>query len=599
MRFISNKVQASLKNKFHFHILRGGIGLSILAAIFFSLSTLGLDGGYADSGTGDYINNIYWFTWENGDLANGIHENDTKTFSLPGGGQITATFTGVNAGAATYLPHDMETWSGAKSHNYYQLNGSNGEALYGAEGNDATFTITFSATLNGTSYTPDLIFLDPESTDAGEEISVHTNGTNWQVIETLGSGQVNLSLDIPDDFSIFDGASGNPLLLSRDATEIEVYVNAGGRQAVTFGLWFGLDFGDAPNTYATDNMGNGPKHLVDILTPLHLGNTVDIETDGVSGGTGIQDGGDEDGIILPASIEVGTNYTISASDITVTNQIGTTASLHAWIDFDGDGHFDSDEYASTTISNGTANGNPTGSLSWIGIGDWVDGLTYARFRITTDPSISASTPGGFAADGEVEDYSITMTNPPFPVEWLDLNAVWNNEEALIKWTTAQETNTDYFQIERKNSLNDDFTPLGEIQASGNSSQAISYQYSDHQIETTLDQASLTYRIKQVDIDGSFEYSRLIELKSKDLNNSRIIIFPNPASLTAQVQLAGSIDQDQSYLLTVYNHSGQIVYKESILPNNIAKLNVESWATGTYIVNVSLENQSFTKNLVVQ
>ena len=181
------------------------------------------------------------------------------------------------------------------------------------------------------------------------------------------------------------------------------------------------DRGDAPDTYGTDSIaGNngsdpvGPSHR--IINDLHLGTSPDGEADAVLPLDGTGDGADEDGVSLPTLSEGDTSYSIPASDITVTHNAGASpATLHAWIDFDGSGTFEADEYTSQTVSNGITNGNPDGALSWSGAG--VSGITggtntYARFRLTTDGSIDENTPGGLASDGEVEDYQIAIAASP-------------------------------------------------------------------------------------------------------------------------------------------------------------------------------------------
>ncbi|MDJ0703489.1 MAG: GEVED domain-containing protein [Leptolyngbyaceae cyanobacterium MO_188.B28] len=182
-----------------------------------------------------------------------------------------------------------------------------------------------------------------------------------------------------------------------------------------------LDYGDAPDTYGTDaandsGEGIGANHI--IVSGLHLGLTApDSETDAASPLDGSSDGLDEDGINLSTLTEGDTTYTIPATDITVTNTTGGSATLHAWIDFDGSGAFEIDEYTSQTVSNAMSNGNPDGALSWTGSG--VSGLTggtttYARFRLTTDGGIDGTTPAGAAVDGEVEDYQVTIAQASSP-----------------------------------------------------------------------------------------------------------------------------------------------------------------------------------------
>jgi hypothetical protein len=177
------------------------------------------------------------------------------------------------------------------------------------------------------------------------------------------------------------------------------------------------DWGDAPDTYSTDlYIGNatggadvrGPSHI--IADGVFLGASVDDESNGVpsinaNGDDTTDTPDDKDGIsAFPALHVSDTSYTIPIANITAANSSGSSVTIHAWIDFDGNGTFDADEHTSTTVANGAT--SPSSDLSWSGAGvsGITTGATYSRFRITNDTDLSASTPGGYADNGEVEDY---------------------------------------------------------------------------------------------------------------------------------------------------------------------------------------------------
>lgn len=177
------------------------------------------------------------------------------------------------------------------------------------------------------------------------------------------------------------------------------------------------DRGDAPNTYSTLAAANGPSHQ--IISALKLGAKIDAENDGQPNATATGDNqdlsasnqigvvNDEDGITaFPALTVGGTSYSIPAANITAVNTTGGAATLHAWIDFNKNGTFEATEYTSTTIN---TSGAATGPLSWTtGFTVGSSGSTFARFRLTTDTSITASTPGSSATNGEVEDYRVSI-----------------------------------------------------------------------------------------------------------------------------------------------------------------------------------------------
>ena len=388
---------------------------------------------YADTGNGSYRDNIYWFTWEDSQLDDGIHNGDSKTFTLPGGLVITATFSNANSNAVYYVPTDMFTWDWSSLHRGYDLSTSNGEALYNDETDavDAVFTVTFSATLNGNPYYPDIIMVDAEATtervDDDESITATTNGSNWLLLENISTDDYDVSpIDGTSQTVFFDDTertdydtelTDSPVLVTKDATEITIStVVPNGKEGVAFGIFWSADYGDAPDSYGTLSASGGPVHGLDYngYFNLHLGESVDADANGF--GDGDDDNldasdddsegatpDDEDGVFFPAALTVtSTSYSV---DLAIVNGTGTNANLVGWIDFDGDGVFQNDESTSMIIS-----GSGSTTLTWNSIpADIIAGTTYARFRLTTDP-ITGANPGGFASDGEVEDYQIVIEN---------------------------------------------------------------------------------------------------------------------------------------------------------------------------------------------
>lgn len=176
----------------------------------------------------------------------------------------------------------------------------------------------------------------------------------------------------------------------------------------------GLDWGDAPDTYGTLDAGNGPSHR--IISTLYLGAQVDEEVDGRPTNTANGDDtnglDDEDGVVTAtlALTEGGT----AVVRVTATNQTASPAFLYGWIDFDGNGVFDDDESANTTIAAGAVQQQV--ELDFGSVPDGAPAATYARFRLSTDDA--GTEPTGAAADGEVEDYPVSIT-PPDQLDWGD------------------------------------------------------------------------------------------------------------------------------------------------------------------------------------
>ena len=159
------------------------------------------------------------------------------------------------------------------------------------------------------------------------------------------------------------------------------------------------DYSDAPASYGA------PSHA--LVGSLKLGaiapdGEVLAQPNAIASGDDVSGTDDEDGIsAFPVLTAGATSYSIPAANISGTG----SGQLYAWIDFDGNGSFDTDEYASVAFNNGAS-----GTLNFAGFGSVTAvGNTYARFRLTSDTLTNAN-PATAATNGEVEDYALALSN---------------------------------------------------------------------------------------------------------------------------------------------------------------------------------------------
>lgn len=159
-----------------------------------------------------------------------------------------------------------------------------------------------------------------------------------------------------------------------------------------------LDFGDAPDTYGTSMSANGPRHLA--VPGCHLGTALDTEDDGQpssnADGDDVHDTDDEDGVIFLGGTQIDAGVT-KPLQVTAT----TNGYLSAWIDYDRSGAWSPAEkvFSDVPLSVG---GN---ALGFAASATLSQGSSYMRFRFSTETNLST---GGFAPDGEVEDYRVYL-----------------------------------------------------------------------------------------------------------------------------------------------------------------------------------------------
>ncbi|MEZ5026083.1 MAG: T9SS type A sorting domain-containing protein [Chitinophagales bacterium] len=144
--------------------------------------------------------------------------------------------------------------------------------------------------------------------------------------------------------------------------------------------------------------------------------------------------------------------------------------------------------------------------------------------------------------------------PALPIELTIFNAVKSGDKAHLYWTTASEWNNDYFEIQ-KSSDGIHFEKIGTVDGAGNSNQPLHYNFYDSTLVVGLNY----YRLKQVDFDGTFAYSKIASIDVASIVQNSLTLYPNPA--TTQITLQYNNTQDGSVDIQIVDAIGRIVFQE--------------------------------------
>jgi hypothetical protein len=254
---------------------------------------------------------------------------------------------------------------------------------------------------------------------------------------------------------------------------------AGGQVFQVIGLsdfqFCAFDYGDAPDSYNTTIAAGTVTRNTMGARDLFMGTAPDGESDGQASVNADGDGNDEDGVTFPTLIaappavqrwqcgayltSVG-EYCVS---VNTTNNIGATAQLVGWIDFNGDGDFnDANERSLPELAFGTggavdntfATGNvPAGTgtrvLRWTGVNNATSAQTYLRVRLTTDASFFTANPqpNGQLTGGETEDHRIPASTLAVSLNWVE--SYVDAGQLHIAFSTATESGNVGFSIHEK------------------------------------------------------------------------------------------------------------------------------------------------------
>ncbi len=144
-----------------------------------------------------------------------------------------------------------------------------------------------------------------------------------------------------------------------------------------------------------------------------------------------------------------------------------------------------------------------------------------------------------------------------PVELISFNAEKGDEnKTILKWSTAAETNNRGFTIERLKIIRSDeqvWEDVGFINGAGTTTETKTYSF----VDENLNPGKYKYRLKQIDFDGSFEYSKIVEIDIQlpeqfKLNQN----YPNPFNPKTKIEF--QLPQSTNVKLTVFNILGEKV-----------------------------------------
>lgn len=220
----------------------------------------------------------------------------------------------------------------------------------------------------------------------------------------------------------------------------------------------------------------------------------------------------------------------------------------------------------------------------------IDQYTSTYFNLRSNSVYNFSTIANNAATQGANRFSIVIGTglSALPVKLINFTAARAVNNAMLSWSTASEINSKLFIVERSLDAST-FEEIGVVNAKGNSSVLVSYNFNDY---TPVLGANNYYRLKAVDKDGKFEYSN-IQIVSFDENTEKNIaiatnVYPMPADDHVNLTIASDVTGDISYV--VYDVAGNVVSEAVNMPiqnNGELKINLNpSLIGGFYIIELT-------------
>jgi hypothetical protein len=172
------------------------------------------------------------------------------------------------------------------------------------------------------------------------------------------------------------------------------------------------------------------------------------------------------------------------------------------------------------------------------------------------------------------------------------------DDVVLDWETSLEINNNYFEVERSLD-NRNFTSIGKVKGHGNSSKLNRYQFIDaNAIEQLASSASVYYRLRQVDFDGSFEYSPIRVVSLHHSNALQVSVQPNPNKGVFNLHLEG-MNEDEMVRVELIDMFGNVVYQTEQNSANHTITIEANLAAGVYTAIVKAGENFETIRVLVQ
>jgi hypothetical protein len=206
-----------------------------------------------------------------------------------------------------------------------------------------------------------------------------------------------------------------------------------------------------------------------------------------------------------------------------------------------------------------------------------------------------NTPRPQGSDYDIGSYERAPN--PFPVELSSFTVTVKNYIVKLNWRTETEVNNYGFEIERKSTDETDWKLITFVEGYGNSNSPKQYSYAD---SNPIGGSKFHYRLKQIDNDGQFEYSNILEIELKPVQYALYQNYPNPFNPSTKIKY--SVAKLGLVTIGIYNSIGEqvvLLMNENKSPGNFeVEFDGTNLPSGVYFYKLETDKFIDVKKMIL-
>ncbi|MFK7948805.1 MAG: T9SS type A sorting domain-containing protein [Saprospiraceae bacterium] len=200
-------------------------------------------------------------------------------------------------------------------------------------------------------------------------------------------------------------------------------------------------------------------------------------------------------------------------------------------------------------------------------------------------------------NGTIQYY---LNTTGLPVELTYFKGQVIAEGNLLTWQTASEENNDGFEVQRSADGNE-WETIDFVIGNGTTLDVQNYEYIDMNVLGRDVLVKRLYRLKQIDFDGQFEYSKIVSIENNTAKVEVSDFYPNPSS-SGLVNLDFTASNDDDVTISVFDMTGKLMInqvRQVTEGSNLLNFDFSTLNKGIYFIKIGNENNTIMRKLIIE